>query len=141
MHDALFGTLMLHRTADGEPVPGDIALHQRAGAAQWETCTLFCLDIVSAEGRVGECKITRASELRCGWISYVIHPPHRGQRFATLAVQAILDAARRMSLVRIKAHVNAANEASMRVLLRNGFTRWRSAQPPDLNHTVWARWI
>lgn len=76
-------------------------------------------------------------------VAYWVHPGWRGRGVAPLAVQVLTDAAFAVfpALERVHAHVDAANEASRRVLekagLRHGETFVRPPRTPAESDTEW----
>jgi RimJ/RimL family protein N-acetyltransferase len=99
--------------------------------------------VLDAEGiAVGGCGIVRIPGLRLGVIHYGVEPPYRGRRLATMAVAELLAIARWMDLLRVKAHVEIDNRASLRVLQRHDFHCWdplSERRPPG--PFVFSRWL
>lgn len=92
-------------------------LHARETGIGW----LICLkDQSDALGSIRINSIEKKAQ--CGVLGYELHPDHWGKGYATEALEAVVQYAHNdLDLNRLEAWASVGNEASERVLLKNGF--------------------
>ena len=109
--------------AQGYPTPGDVEVAGLAAAPEpWTQYAIVERSSGSTIGGVGFHRGPSDGEVEIG---YGIAPAARGRGYATEAVLALVDVARRQGLHAVVAETDDGNLPSERVLERSGFARVR----------------